>query len=400
MSRAASTSRSFFYLANKSSGGKSMGIRNARSERALAELLKKDKQTLVRTWKLPDWASNEVEMSLKDHAAFDAQIAQLVSRGVTLTEALEVAAGVVSKPNRDRIDRLRNLVAQGTSFADACKQVGSFDTVTIATYRAAEKTGDLAGACDSLAKSARRQLEVSGKAATLMIYPAIVLTLALLAALVMIIVVVPMIGNSLIRAGLELPGITQVLLTMGNFLQANLIPFLVGLMLLVICVFLFRAGLVKLGLQFTRRAPFVRDVVMEQELTRFFAVMSSMSRSGIPLGDALQVSSAAITHPDLNRDLQRMRLRLIEGGVFRNLIEKVGTLPESTRRLLIAADQGGDLEDAFNALAEDHAAEVDKKTARLMAVLEPLLIVLLFLIVGTIILAIMMPMFSMAGGTL
>ena len=377
-----------------------MGIRNARSERALAEILKKDKQTLVRTWKLPDWAGSEVEMSLKDHAAFDAQIAQLVSRGVTLTEALEVAAGVVSKPNRDRIDRLRHLVSQGTSFADACKQVGSFDTVTIATYRAAEKTGDLAGACDSLAKSARRQLEVSGKAATLVIYPAIVLILALAAALVMIVVVVPMIGNSLIRAGLELPAVTRVLLGLGNFLQANIIPSAVGLVLLIIFAFLFRSALVKLGIQLTRRAPFVRDVVMEQELTRFFAVMSSMSRSGIPLGDALHVSSAAITHPDLNRDLQRMRLRLIEGGVFRNLVMKVNSLPESTRRLLVAADQGGDLEDAFNALAEDLAAEVDKKTARLMAVLEPLLIVLLFLIVGTIILAIMMPMFSMAGGAL
>lgn len=377
-----------------------MGIRNARSERALAELLKKDKQVLVRTWKLPNWASSEVEMSLKDHAAFDAQIAQLVSRGVTLTEALEVAAGVVSKPNRDRIDRLRNQVAQGTSFADACKQVGSFDTVTIATYRAAEKTGDLAGACDSLAKSARRQLEVSGKAATLMIYPAIVLALALLAALTMIIFVVPMIGNSLIKAGMELPGITKMLLGLGNFLQANLIPFGIGAVLLIVFAFLFRSNLIKLGIKATRRAPFVRDVVMEQELTRFFAVMSSMSRSGIPLGDALHVSSAAITHPDLNRDLQRMRLRLIEGGVFRTLIQKVESLPESTRRLLVAADQGGDLEDAFNSLAEDHAAGVDKKTARLMAVLEPLLIVLLFVIVGTIILAIMLPMFSMAGGAL
>ena len=233
-----------------------------------------------------------------------------------------------------------------------------------------------------------------------MIYPAIVLILALAAALVMIVVVVPMIGNSLIRAGLELPAVTRVLLGLGNFLQANIIPSAVGLVLLIIFAFLFRSALVKLGIQLTRRAPFVRDVVMEQELTRFFAVMSSMSRSGIPLGDALHVSSAAITHPDLNRDLQRMRLRLIEGGVFRNLVMKVNSLPESTRRLLVAADQGGDLEDAFNALAEDHAAEVDKKTARLMAVLEPLLIVLLFLIVGTIILAIMMPMFSMAGGAL
>jgi type II secretory pathway component PulF len=400
MSPAATSSRSFFYLANKSSGGKTMGVRSARSERALAELLRKDKQTLVRTWKIPDWASSEPQMTLKDHAAFDAQIAQLVSRGVPLTEALEVAAGVVSKPNRDRIDRLRNQVAQGTSFADACKLVGSFDTVTVATYRAAEKTGDLAGACESLAKSARRQLEVSGKAATLMIYPAIVLTLAVMAALVMIILVVPMIGNSLSKAGMALPWITNVLVSLGNFLQANILPFVGIIVVLIVLALLFRDSLIKLGIKATRRAPFVRDVVMEQELTRFFAVMSSMSRSGIPLGDALQVSSGAITHPDLNRDLQRMRLRLIEGGVFRNLILKVETLPESTRRLLVAADQGGDLEDAFNALANDHAAEVDKKTARLMAVLEPLLIVLLFVIVGTIILAIMLPMFSMASGAL
>lgn len=377
-----------------------MGIRSARSERALAETLRKDKQVLIRTWSLPAWADSTHEMSLKDHAEFDAQIAQLVSRGVTLTEALEVAAGVVSKPNRDRIDRLRHLVSQGTSFADGCKQVGSFDTVTIAIYRAAEKTGDLAGACRSLALSARRQLEVSGKAATLMIYPAIVLTLALTAALVMIIVVVPMIGNSLEKAGITLPFITRFLLTIGNFLQGNLIPFAIGAMALVVAAFLFRGALAKLAIQITRNAPFVRDVVMQQELTRFFSVMSSMSRSGIPLGDALQVSSAAITHPKLTRDLQRMRLRLIEGGVFRNLIEKVESLPEATRRLLVAADQGGDLDDAFDALAKDHASEVDKKTARLMAMLEPLLIVILFLIVGSIIISIMLPMFSMAGGAL
>lgn len=377
-----------------------MGIKSARSERALAEQLRREKQVLVRTWALPGWASTTPDMSLRDHVEFDAQIAQLVSRGVPLTDALEVAAGVVSKPNRERIDRLRSLVSQGTSFADACKQVGSFDTVTIAIYRAAEKTGDLAGACDSLAKSARRQLEVSGKAATLMIYPAIVLTLALLAALVMIIVVVPMIGNSLKKAGLDLPAITSMLLALGNFLQANIIAFLLGVVLLIISAVLFRGALGKLAIKLTRSAPFVRDVVMEQELTRFFAVMSSMSRSGIPLGDALHVSSAAITHPGLSRDLQRMRLRLIEGGVFRKLIMRVESLPEATRKLLVAADQGGDLEDAFNALARDHAAAVDKKTARLMAILEPLLIVILFVIVGTIILAIMLPMFSMTSGAL
>ena len=143
--------------------------------------------------------------------------------------------------------------------------------------------------------------------------------------------------------------------------------------------------------------PFVRGVVMHQELTRFFAVMSSMTKSGIPLTDALAVSSEVIGHPKLNKDLNRMRIKLVEGGLFRTLIERVEALPLATRRLLVAADQSGDLESAFDALAQDHANETDKRTERLMAVLEPLLIIILFLIVGTMILAIMLPLMSMTN---
>ncbi len=377
-----------------------MGIRSARSQRALAQHLRSEKQTLVRTWKLPAWAGSETEMSLKDHANFDAQIAQLISRGVPLTEALEVAATVISPSNQDRILRLRHAVSQGTNFADACKQVGSFDTVTIAVYRAAEKTGDLAGACEQLAKGARRRLEVSGKAATLMIYPAIVLSIAFIAATLMIVIVVPLIGNSMISSGIPVPLFTRLLVGLGNFIQQTWLYWAGAIMLLGVCSFLFRSKLAKIATSTTRNAPFVRDVVMQQELTRFFSVMGSMTKSGIPLADALHVSSAVISHPSLNADLQRMRLRLIEGGLFRTLIAQVEALPMATRRLLVAADQAGDLESAFDSLAKDHAQEVEKKTDRLMAVLEPLLIVILFLIVGTIILAIMLPMLNMTSGAM
>jgi len=400
MSPAASTTSSFFYVAKKPSGSKAMGIRSARSQRALAQHLRNEKQILIRTWKLPDWASHESEMSLKDHAEFDSQIAQLVSRGVPLTEALEVASTVVSDGNKDRIRRLQHAVAQGTNFADACKQVGSFDSVTIAVYRAAEKTGDLAGACVQLAHGARRRLEVSGKAATLMIYPVIVLTIAFIAATIMLVLVVPTIGNAMRQSGIDVPLFTQIMVNTGNFLRANILIFAGGFILLIFAAILFRAALGKAAVSLTRNAPFVRDVVMQQELTRFFSVMSSMTKSGIPLADAIEVSAAVISHPKLNSDLSRMRQRLIEGGLFRTLISKVESLPLATRRLLVAADQAGDLESAFDALARDHAQEVDKKTARLMAMLEPILIIFLFLIVGTMILAIMLPMLNMTSGAL
>lgn len=388
---------SFFYLANKTGGGRALGVRSARSERALAADLRKDKQVLVRTWKLPGFVTSERPMSLKDHAELDAQLSILLERGVPLTEALDVASDVVHASNRARIERLRSLVAQGTSFADACAQVGSFDTVTCAVYRAAERTGDLAGACEQLAKSARRQLEVTGKAATLMIYPMIVLCVALLAGLGMLTLIIPTIGNSLTKSGLDLPWFTQVLVSTGMFLRSNALILATIAVVAIVAAFLWRADVVKLFLRAIRHAPFVSDVVMEQELTRFFSVMGSMTRSGIPLGDAISVSSKVIGHPTLRRDLTRLQQRLIEGGVFRSLVERVEALPLSTRKLLVAADQAGDLESAFESLAKDHAANVDKRTARLMAVLEPLLIIILFFIVGTMILAIMLPMLNLSS---
>ncbi|MFK7759197.1 MAG: type II secretion system F family protein [Phycisphaerales bacterium] len=399
MSRA-SLNNSFVYIASKPTGGKAIGVRTARSQRALATTLRKERQVLSRAWKLPAWATNESDMSLKDHAEFDAQLAQLLDRGVPLTEALEVAASVVSSSNEDRILRLRALVAQGTSFSDACMQVGSFDKVTGAVYKAAEKTGDLAGACRQLSLGARRRLEVSGKAATLMIYPCIVLTIALIAAMVMMTLVIPTIGESMASSGIEVPTFTKVLVGVGFFIRGNILFILGGLVALIIFGILWRSLVASLAVKLTRNMPFVRDVVMEQELTRFFSVMGSMTRSGIVLSDAISVSSGVIGHPKLNKDLQRLQQRLIEGGLFRSLIEKVEALPLSTRKLLVAADQAGDLESAFDSLAQDHAKNVDKKTARLMALLEPLLIVILFLIVGVLILAIMLPMMNMTGSVL
>ncbi|MBL4590562.1 MAG: type II secretion system F family protein [Phycisphaerales bacterium] len=400
MSRAAITNQSFFYLANKSAGGKAMGLKTARSKRALAEALRKEKKVLVRTWKLPSWMTSNPELNLKAHARLNAQLAQLLSRGVPLTEALEVAATVVPPSNEGRILRMRELVSSGKSFADSCHAVGSFDPVTISVYRAAEKTGDLAGACEQLAKSALRQLEVAGKAATLMIYPAIVLTIAFAASIIMLTLVIPTIGSSLGESGITLPLFTKILMAVGEFIRAYIVLLAVGLLAIIIGMVLFRSGVVKLALSLTRNMIFIRDVVMHQELTRFFAVMGSMTKSGIPLTDALAVSSEVIGHPKLNKDLSKMRTKLVEGGLFRTLIERVESLPLATRRLLIAADQSGDLESAFDALAKDHANETDKRTERLMAVLEPLLIVLLFVIVGTMILGIMLPLMSLTNSVM
>ena len=90
--------------------------------------------------------------------------------------------------------------------------VGGFDTVTIAVYRAAERTGDLAGAAKELSITMRRRIAIAGKAATLMIYPAIVMSISLIVATLMMLIVVPMMGDGLMKSDIPLPAFSKVVI--------------------------------------------------------------------------------------------------------------------------------------------------------------------------------------------
>lgn len=392
------TTRSYVYMAEKAGGGRSFGVLAAAGERGLAEALRRDRRVLLRAWALPSWVETGGAFSLRDQMALNEQLAQLVSRGVPLVEALEVCASVVRGSQRGRVLKMRERVAAGSSFADAARDQGGFDRVTVAIYRAAERTGDLAGAGQQLAAAARRELGIRGKAVTLMIYPAIVATIGIGAGVLMLTAIVPRIGASLADAGLELPAYTRFVMGLGAFLRGYWVELLGAVVVLATLSVVGRATLAKWLGRLSRFVPLLKDVVLTQESARFFSVMGAMSRAGVPLADGLGTSVAAVGHAKLRRQLDTLRSKLVAGGVLGKLIDDVDALPLATRRLLIAADRAGDMESAFSTLAQDMADRLDKQTARLLAGLEPLLIVLLFIFIGALLMSIMIPLLTMVGG--
>lgn len=399
MSRAATpaTSISFLYVAVRTGGGRKVGVRQARSAGALAESLRRESLLLLKWWKLPAWAAKDPGLTLKDHAALNEQLAQLLGRGVPLVEALEVTATTVRPAAKGRIERMRELVAAGHSFADACRSVGGFDDATIAVYRGAERTGDLAGAARRLSETMRRRLAVSGKAATLMIYPAIVLSISVVVAVLMMTLVVPRLGAALQEANVKLPKFSQIVMDSGAWMRDH--ATMLGIAFAALLALLLVARVAVMGFigKVARRVPLLREVILAQESARFFAVMAAMTRSGVPLAEALGVANGTVGHPALRAQLERLRTRLIAGGLLRTLIEEVSALPLATRRLLIAAERSGDLETAFTSLSADMADEVDRRSQRLLSVLEPLLIVFMFLVIGSLLLAVLLPMLTISG---
>lgn len=384
----------FLYLAAGAKGGRSLGFRQARNQRALAEDLRKDRLILLRAWALPAFLASEKKLTLKDHLQLNELLAQLQSRGVPLVETLDVIARTVRAEARPRIARLGELVSQGSSFADACARVGGFDDVTVAVYRAAERSGDLSPAGQQLAAALRRRMAIGSKATTVMIYPLIVVTIGILVGIGMLVGIIPMIARGLEKAGADIPWITQILVDAGTGLREHWSGVLLVVAALALLAYRARHAIARIMGRLSRSLPLIRDVVLAQESSAFFSVMAAMTRSGVPLADALAVALRAVKHNELQAQLARLRERLIQGGVLRNLIEGVEALPLPTRRLLVAAERAGDLETAFATLADDMRDEVETRSNRLLAFLEPVLLLALFVFVGSMVLSIMLPMLN------
>ena len=394
MSTASSHAAAFFYMSLKPGGGRAMGMRQANSISALAQTLRAENQVLVKTWRLPAWMASESELSVKDQLALNEQLGQLLTRGVPLVEALDVVAQSVKSSSKPRIVRLRDLVSAGSSFADGCRMVGGFDAVTTAVYKGAERSGDLGGAAKELAHSARRRLAVSGKAGTLLMYPAIVMSISVCVGAFMMLFVVPMLAGALRDADIKLPLYSEIVFGASLWLHDHVPLVLMTAGVLVVAAIIARSVIINAAKLAMRKLPVMRDVVVAQESARFFSVMAAMTRTGVPIGEALGTANQAVTHPKMRTQLERLRTRLIEGGLLRLLIDEVDSLPLATRRLMIASERSGDLDAAFNTLATDMAEEVDKRSARLLAVLEPALIVMMFLIIGSLLMAVMVPMLT------
>jgi general secretion pathway protein F len=391
---------SFLFLAVKPGGGRTMGLRYANSRAALAELLRKERLLLLNAYPLPRWAGSQPAdkpLSLSEQVVLNEQLAQLLARGVPLVEALEVAANTVAPRSRPRLLRLRELVATGSSFSDACRTTGGFDSVTIAVYRAAERTGDLASAANQIGQTARRTQAIAGRAVTLLIYPAIVVIVCLFVALLLLAVIVPMFGTQLLESGIDLPGYTRAMIATGVWIQNYWPWLLIAVFLIAVALFAARARFAAFIAAATRTLPLLRSVVLAQESARFFSTMAAMSRSGVPLADGLAVANPAISVPRLRTQMERLRTRLVEGGVLRQLIDEVDALPLATRRLLIAAERAGDLETAFASLANDMTDQVDRQSQRLLAVLQPALIFIMFIVIGALIASIMIPILTISG---
>jgi len=395
----ASATKQFLFTAVTAAGARRRGVRAALDRAKLADDLSEENLLLLRAWELPAWAaaSSDAALPLNDELALNEQLALLVSRGVPLVEALEVAEDVVSDRSKRRIRLLRERVAAGDSFAGACAEVGGFDEVAIAVYRAAERSGDLAPAAKRLGEASRRRASIASRAKTMLLYPAFVAVVGVGVLALMLLVVVPTLGEALEQANAQLPPYSEAVIQTGLWMRANLLLVLAAVAALLIGFIAARRVLIPAAAALLRKIPVIERAALSGECASLFAVLAAMSRSGVPLADALAVSAQTVKHGKLRAQLMKLQTDLVEGGVFSKLIDSVTALPLATRKLLNAADRAGDLEPTFESLTAEYAERSEEASSRLLSLLGPAILVVVFLFVGAIVLALMIPLMNLSS---
>ena len=330
---------------------------------------------------------------------FIREMATLLGVGIPLVEALDT----IQTQHRGRfaaaILTLRDRIASGASLADAMRQQPEvFDELCVQIAQVGENAGTLDTALERIAEFKERSAAFKNRVGTVLIYPAVVLTMAVGVSVLLMTVVVPNLLDSLQASGKPLPLPTRVVKHASDFLVHQWWILLIAFIAVVTGV--------RLVLRTPRgryawhraqlRIPVLGDLIRKQAIVRLSVVLSTLLRSGLVFVQSLQIARRTTTNLILAGALQRCEEAVQTGRDIGQALQDTGAFPPVMVRMFAVGQQSGRLEEMLDRLATDYDRQVNTAAQRLTALLEPLLILILVLLVGFIGVATILPLLEAA----
>ena len=330
---------------------------------------------------------------------FTRDLATLLAVGVPLADAVGTLAEQTSGPFRSVLLQLQDRVASGASLASAlAEQPGAFDDLDVALADVGEAAGNLDVVLDRLAEFKEARAAVRNRVGTALIYPAIVFVVAVGVSVLLMTFVVPKLLAPLVESGQPIPPVTRLVKAASDALVAD---WWAGALAIVTFT---AAASYALGTPRGRaawdravlRVPLLGDAARKQAIARLALVLAVLLRSGIVFVRAVEIAARTTSNGVLRDALARLAAAVTTGADVAEAVRSSGAFPPMVVQMFAVGQQSGRLEDMLDRLAADYDRQVRTLTARLTAILEPALILLLVVLVGTIALATLLPMLEAA----
>lgn len=333
-------------------------------------------------------------------------IASLVSSGVSISSAISsVSSDLKNKRLKKILAFVVREIENGSPVWAAFQKSKLFSGHTIALLQIGEETGKLSENLKTISVQERKNREFKGKIRAASMYPAFVLALTLVVGVGIAWFVLPKLTGVFTSLALDLPGITKAIINFGVFLQNHgktVIPaFFVFLILFFYFLFFFQKTK-HLGQYVLLNMPGINTLIKQTELARFSFLFGTLLRAGLPMARTVHFLNKSTTFKPYIKFYKHIEKSILDGESFKMTFDKYKNadkiIPHSVQQIIFSAEQSGRLSEAFLEIGENAEAKAEYITKNIAVILEPVLLVIVWLGVVAVAVGVILPIYSLIGG--
>jgi len=337
----------------------------------------------------------------KDVVIFTRQLSTMIDAGLPLVQSLEILGEQTENPSFKKVLRaIRSDVESGSTFADAMKKhPACFDNLYCNMVEAGEVGGILDTILGRLAGFMEKSMALKKKVKGAMTYPIICICISLVVMAVMLVFVVPVFQKMFADFGSALPAPTQMVVDMSEFAKGNfhfMIAALIAAVFAVKKIYATEKGRIAID-KLLLRAPIIGTLLRRVAVAKFTRTLGTMLQSGVPILDSLNVVARTAGNKVIEQAVFRVTDSISEGRAIAEPLEETGVFPGMVVQMINVGEATGALDVMLSKIADFYDEEVDQAVENLTAAIEPLMMVFLGGMIGGLVIAMYLPIFSMAG---
>ncbi|MDO5640664.1 MAG: type II secretion system F family protein [Neisseria sp.] len=338
----------------------------------------------------------------EDITVFTRQLATMMKAGLPLMQAFElVARGHVNPAMTQLLMQVRADVEQGSSLGKAfAKHPKYFDRFYCNLIAAGETGGVLESLLDKLAVYKEKTQAIKKKVKSVLTYPIAIIVVAVALIMVMMMFVLPAFKKVYSDMGAELPGMTQMVMNISDFFVSYGWAMIIGMIVLVFALFklhqrspAFQKRMDALML----KLPIFGSIVKKATIARWSRTTATLFAAGVPLVEALDSVAAASGNILYEEATQDIRSKVTQGLSLTSSMQGTDMFPNMVLQMASIGEESGSLDDMLNKSAEFYEDEVDNSIAQLSSLMEPIIMVVLGTIIGTLLVAMYLPLFNLGS---
>ncbi|HEY9679012.1 MAG TPA: type II secretion system F family protein [Drouetiella sp.] len=338
-------------------------------------------------------------VQLKDMVVFSRQFAAMVSAGVAMLRTLTIIVDQCpNKKMKQTLDEVRKSVEAGLSLSDAmAKHPAVFDKLYVSMVRAGETGGILAEVLKRLADFLEARQKLNTKVRSAMVYPTVVLAVAILVFWAMLTFILPIFQGLFRNVGGELPAYTQFLIFLSECMRSIYMGIFVVLVIAGVYVFkrYYKTEVGRLhidGLLLT--LPGFGDLIKKVAVARFSRTFGTLIRAGVPMLSALDVVKDTAGNAVVAKSVERVYNEVRQGGSIAKPMSKTTVFPPMVVQMVAVGEETGRLDEMLSKVADFYDMEVENAVDALTSLLEPVMVVGIGGIVGSVVVGMYLPIFT------